>query len=68
MTSWGEGKVGHGPLALISCLLGLLELGEGDGETLLGAIELLLDEGDSAVESGHLLLSLREKGERGGVT
>lgn len=46
------------PLALISSLLCLLQLGQCCGQTLLSAVQLLLDQLDTSVQGSYITLSL----------
>lgn len=52
------------PLALISCLLSLLQLLQGCRKALLRPVQLLLYQLNAAVQGGHICLGLRVKGER----
>jgi len=47
------------PLALISSLLSLLQLLQSSGQTLLSAIQLLLNQLDASVQGSDVALSLR---------
>lgn len=49
------------PLALICCLLSFLQLLQGSGQALLGSVQLLLHQLDTAVQRSHFSLSLREQ-------
>ena len=51
------------PLALISSLLSLLQLGQGSGQTLLSTIQLLLNQLDTSVKGSDISLSLRREEE-----
>lgn len=53
------------PLALVSGLLCLLQLGQSRGQTLLSAIQLLLNQLDTPVKGSDISLSLRRDTERG---
>ena len=52
------------PLALISSLLSLLQLGQSSGQTLLSTIQLLLNQLDTSVKGSDISLSLGRE-ERG---
>lgn len=52
------------PLALICCLLGFLQLLQGCGQTLLGTIQLFLNQLDASVQRGHIGFSLGRESER----
>ena len=55
-----ESSAQHPPLALISSLLSLLQLGQRCGQTLLSPVQLFLNQLDASVQGGHITLSLRE--------
>ena len=54
----------NSPLALISSLLSLLQLGQGSCQTLLCTIQLLLHQLDASVEGSDIALSLRREEQR----
>ncbi len=47
------------PLRLVGCVGGLRELLGGGGQPLLGALQVLLEQLDAAVQGGDLALGLR---------
>lgn len=53
-----SGSAYYPPLALICSLLGLLQLGQSCGQTLLSTVQLLLNQLDASVQGSYIALSL----------